>query len=180
MSDPAAIAFRPLQSADFPLLLRWLNTPHVRRWWQHDPSTLAEVTVKYTPLVTGREPTAGYLMLYEQRPIGYIQAYRIADYPEYAQAIQVEEGAAGVDLFIGEVKFVHRGVGAAVLRVFLCDIVFALPGVTYCVIGPAASNASAIRAYAKAGFRSLKTVQVPGEDEPEHLMRIMCEELPHA
>jgi aminoglycoside 6'-N-acetyltransferase len=176
--DPAALAFRALQAADFPLLLRWLNTPHVRQWWQHDPSTLEEVTAKYTPLIAGSEPTAGYIMLYEQRPIGYIQTYRIADFPEYARALQVEDGAAGVDLFIGEAGYVHQGLGPLLLRTFLRAIVFAQPGVTCCVIGPAASNTSAIRAYAKAGFRSLKTVRVPGEDEPEHLMRLVREDLP--
>jgi hypothetical protein len=39
--DPAVCDFRALQSADFPLLLHWLNAPHVRQWWQHDPSALS-------------------------------------------------------------------------------------------------------------------------------------------
>jgi RimJ/RimL family protein N-acetyltransferase len=168
---PARITFRSLTYADLPLLVRWLNTPHVREWWQHDPRTLEEAIEKYTPLIEGTEPTSAYIILYDERPIGYIQAYKIADWPEYASAIEVEEGAAGVDLFIGE-EYAHRGLGAPILRAFLRDIVFAMPGVACCVIGPSASNATAIRAYEKAGFRHLKTVAVPGEEEPEYLMRI--------
>jgi RimJ/RimL family protein N-acetyltransferase len=165
------IAFRPLAFDDLPLMVRWLNTPHVRRWWQHDPRTLEEAAAKYTPLIEGREPTAAYIILYDERPIGYIQAYRIADWPDYARDIAVEAGAAGVDLFIGEEECVHRGLGAPILRAFLRGVVFAMAGVTCCIIGPSASNASAIRAYEKAGFRYLKTISVPGEEEPEYLMR---------
>jgi len=164
------ITFRSLEYGDLLLMVRWLNTPHVREWWQHDPRTLEEAVAKYAPLIQGREPTAGYIILHGERPVGYIQAYRIADWPEYARDIAVEEGAAGVDLFIGEEECVHRGLGALILRAFLREVVFAMPGVTCCIIGPAASNTGAIRAYEKAGFRHLKTVAVPGEDEPEYLM----------
>src|SRR5262249_11369177 len=160
--------FRPLAYDDLPLMVRWLNTPHVREWWRHDPSTLEEAVAKCAPRIEGREATAAYVILCDERPIGYIQVYRIADWPEYARAVAVEEGAAGADLFIGEAGHVHRGLGAPILHAFLREVVFAMPGVICCVVGPAASNASAIRAYEKAGFRHVKTVVVPGEDEPEY------------
>jgi aminoglycoside 6'-N-acetyltransferase len=166
------VTVRPLTYDDLPFMVRWLNTPHVREWWQHDPRTLVEAVEKYGPRIEGREPTAAFLILLGGRPIGYIQTYQIADYPEYAEALDVEEGAAGVDLFIGEEECVHRGLGAPILRAFLRAVVFQPPGVTCCVIGPSASNTIAIRAYVKAGFQHLKTVVVPGEDEPEYLMRI--------
>jgi len=175
--DADAIAFRPLRRDDFPLLARWLNTPHVREWWRDDPRTLAEVEAEYAPRVDGRSATSCYIMLHEGRPVGYIQAYRIADEPEYAAALGVEEGAAGVDLFIGEEAYVHRGLGPRLLRAFLREVVFRMPGVTCCAIGPAASNAIAIRAYEKAGFRHIGTVAVPGEDEPEYLMRAAPEDV---
>src|SRR3954451_22275168 len=34
MLDPTPIGFRPLRAVDFPLLQRWLNLPHVLRWWK--------------------------------------------------------------------------------------------------------------------------------------------------
>jgi RimJ/RimL family protein N-acetyltransferase len=177
MDAEVAITFRPLAEDDLPLVVRWLNTPHVREWWQHDPRTIEEARAKYMPRIEGAEPTAAYVILVGGRPIGYIQAYRIADWPEYAGAVDVEEGAAGGDLFIGDEGFVHRGLGAPILRAFLRDVVFRMPGVMCCVIGPSAGNAIAIRAYEKAGFRHLKTVAVPGEDEPEYLMRIAPRDL---
>jgi RimJ/RimL family protein N-acetyltransferase len=107
-------------------------------------------------------------------PIGFIQTYLIRDHPEYAQAVQVGEGAAGVDLFIGEESAVHRGLGPQILRRFLHEIVFGGLGASACIIGPQPENASAIRAYEKTGFKHLKTVQSPGSpgEGREYLMRI--------
>ncbi|HLZ72359.1 MAG TPA: GNAT family N-acetyltransferase [Dehalococcoidia bacterium] len=172
------IAFRPLQADDLPRMYRWINTPHVARWWDAAPS-LAAVEAEYLPRITDSGPTQCYAILLAGEPAGFIQTYLIDDHPEYAAAVEVERGAAGVDLFIGEAEHVHRGLGALVLRRFLRDVVFARAGAEACIIGPAASNASAIRAYEKAGFRYLKSVRVPGEAEPEYLMRITRAEALH-
>jgi RimJ/RimL family protein N-acetyltransferase len=50
--------------------------------------------------------------------------------------------------------------------------VFPTYDVDECVIGPSIKNASAIRAYEKAGFVWFKDARVPDEPDPEHLMRI--------
>ena len=169
--DPAPLGFRPLARGDLPLLHRWLNTPHVHRWWASDgsPQTSEAVAAEYGPQTTGEEPTAGFLICYGDTPIGFIQWYYLRDYPDYAAQIGVE-GAAGIDLFIGEEAYVHRGLGTHILRMFLRDVIFAAPGVRACVIGPDETNTAAIRAYEKAGFRYLKTISVPGEPRPEYLM----------
>jgi len=166
-----AIGFRPLERADLPRMYRWITTPHVARWWDPAPS-LAAVEAHYLPYIDDPRLTQCYAILLDAEPIGFIQTYLIDDYPEYAEAVQVERGAAGVDLFIGEPALVHRGLGPQVLRRFTRTVIFANPDTSCCIIGPAASNAGAIRAYAKAGFHYLKTVAVPGETEPEYLMRL--------
>jgi len=178
--DPALISFRRLTMDDLPLMHRWLNTDHVARWYDANGGrrpSYERVAERYTARIRGEAKTEPFLILHNDEPIGYMQSYRIADHPEYARAVEVEAGAAGVDLFIGEPEFVYRGLGPQVLRRFLIEIVFANPGVISCVIGPAVSNAAAIRAYEKTGFSHLKTVQVPGEPEPEYLMRITREEV---
>jgi aminoglycoside 6'-N-acetyltransferase len=175
--DASLVRFRALARADFLLMLRWHNSPHVRAWWQLDPRTADEIEEKYGPRVDLPSLTRGYIMLYDDQPVGFIQEYQIRDYPEYADAIQVDDDAAGVDLFIGEEAYIHRGLGPTLLRAFLRDVVFARPDVGCCVIGPAESNAVAIRAYEKAGFRHLKKVQIPGEPGPEALLRIARDDL---
>lgn len=171
MLDPDPIGFRGLEPTDFDLLHRWLNVPAVLEWWR-EPPTSEEVEEKYAPLVRGEDPTRPFLILYAERPIGYIQTYRIADEPEYARALDLDEAAAGIDLFIGEDAYRGRGLGPEILRRFLVDVVFADPEIESCIIGPEPGNTVAIRAYEKAGFRYLKTVAVPGEPEGEYLMRV--------
>jgi aminoglycoside 6'-N-acetyltransferase len=155
---------------------RWLNTQHVTRWYGDAPS-FEEVREKYEPRISGQVPVEPYLILHGELPIGYIQWYRLSDYSAYAESVRVEEDAAGVDLFIGEAEYLHRGLGSHVLRRFLARVVFADGRVGSCVIGPSVENEAAIRACAKAGFRHFGTVQVPGEPAPEYLMRVSREEL---
>jgi uncharacterized protein (DUF952 family)/RimJ/RimL family protein N-acetyltransferase len=175
LRDPDAIGFRALEAADFDLLHRWLNTPAVLQWWK-EPLSRAEVEQKYSAYVSGEEPTRPFLILVGDRPVGYIQSYRIADHPDYARALDLGEAAAGIDLYIGEDAYRWRGLGPELLRRFLVEIVFADSQLEGCVIGPEPANASAIRAYEKAGFRYLRTVAVPDEPEGEYLMRISREE----
>jgi len=171
------IAFRRLTEDDLPLMHRWLNTPHVMRWWNSGGQTMAEVQEKYLPCITGAAPTEPYLILCGGTPIGYIQTYRINHWPDYARHIGVDDDTAGVDLFIGEPEYIGRGLGPAAIRTFLCEVVFGSFDAGACVIGPSVENQGAIRAYTKAGFRFWKHADVPGEPTPEYLMRITAADL---
>lgn len=170
------ISFRPLRSSDLPLMHRWLNAPHVARWWYGDDTSWRGVEDEYTLYIEGREPVDPYLILHDDEPIGYIQAYPISHDEVYARLVGVED-SAGVDMFIGEEEYLYRGLGSRILRRFLAEVVFRDEGVRVCVIGPEPRNVAAIRAYEKVGFRYFKTIQVPGEPEPEYLMRIGREEV---
>ena len=174
--DPRGISFRRLRASDLDLMHRWLNTAHVRRWWYAEGSSYAEIEEHYLPAIEGREATKLFLILYEGEPIGFIQSYRISaeDDEAYASLVDVED-SAGVDLLIGDPEYLYRGLGRHVIRRFLSEHVFTDPGVEVCVIGPEPKNAAAIRAYEKAGFRYFKTIRVPGEPQPEYLMKLTRE-----
>ena len=174
--DPALLRFRPLALADLPLLHRWLNEPAVARWYGAGP-TYATVETKYAPRIAGATPTAPYLILYGGQSIGYIQTYCIADYPAYARSIGAvgDVGAWGIDLLIGADAYRGRGLGAAALRAFTQDIIFAQPAATACLIGPHPENAVAIRAYTRAGFRFVRAIAADDSGEPVWLMRLARE-----
>jgi len=171
--DPRGLSFRRLRSSDLDLMHRWLNAPHVRRWWYAEGTSRAEIEEYYLPGIEGRDATKFFLILHEDEPIGFIQSYRISaeDDEAYARLVDVDD-SAGVDLFIGETEYVHRGLGHHVIRRFLSEHVFSDPGVEVCVIGPEPKNTAAIRAYEKAGFRFFKTIRAPGEPKPEYLMKL--------
>ena len=171
--DPREISLRRLRASDLELMHRWLNAPHVRRWWYAEGASYAEIEEHYLPAIEGREATKPFLILHRDKPIGYVQSYRISAEDDETHASLVDvENSAGVDLFIGEPGYLHRGLGGHVIRRFLSDHVFSNPEIEVCVIGPEPNNAAAIRAYEKAGFRYFKTIQVPGEPEPEYLMKL--------
>jgi len=175
-ADPG-ISFRPLAETDLPQMQAWLATDHVAEWYPIDDvprPPLDLVRRHYLPMIRGEEPTHPFLILLDGAPIGYIQAYLIRDHPQYAEAVRVAEGAAGVDLFIGDATHVHRSLGPQILLRFLREVVFRTLGASECIIGPQPQNAAAIRAYKKTGFRYLKTVKAPGSpgEGDEYLMRI--------
>ena len=145
------IFFRPLRSSDLPLIHRWLNAPHVARWYGEDTSWRG-IEEKYFPRIEDREPVEPYVILYEERPIGYIQTYPISHDEEYARLVGIED-SAGVDLLTGEEDCLYRGLGSLILRRFLGEVVFQKASVRTCVIGPETKNTAAIRTYEKAGFR---------------------------
>jgi len=48
------ITFTPLQESHFPLLLKWLETPHVKAWWDKDIHWTPELIKKrYASYVQG-------------------------------------------------------------------------------------------------------------------------------
>ena len=168
-AGPDSISFRPLQYSDLRLMHRWLNAPHVAHAWYGEDTSWRAIEEYYLPRVEARETVEPYLILREGMPVGYIQAYPVSHDEVYAGLVRVED-SAGVDLFLREEKYVYRGLGSKVLRRFLAEVVFRDEGMQVCAIGPEPKNVAAIRAYEKVGFRFFKTIQVPGEPEPEYLM----------
>ena len=71
-SNLGKIGFERLKLSDLPLMHRWLNAPHVARWWYAEGSTYPEVEETYVPCIEGRDPTEPYLILYDGLPLGYV------------------------------------------------------------------------------------------------------------
>jgi aminoglycoside 6'-N-acetyltransferase len=166
------IEFRPLQASDLPLLCEWLQREHVRRWWT-DRETYEEVVQHYLPAIEGAEPTDLFLILSEDRPIGFIQSYRVSDHPEYRDLVAVEDGVAGVDLLIGEPELIGRGLGTEALERFVRDIAFADQEIHACIADPDTENRSSLRAFEKAGFHVVRQFVDPNDRNRLHtLLRI--------
>jgi aminoglycoside 6'-N-acetyltransferase len=163
--------FHALTLRDLPLLHAWLQQPHVRAHYEDGLRTLAQVADYYDDVIRGVDPTRAYIGACDRTPIAYVQAYRVADYPAYADALGVTDDALGVDMLIGDPAYVHRGLGASLLSAFVERVAGPVLGASSCWIGPAVDNPRAIRCYERAGFTHIRTVEVPGEAQPEYLMR---------
>jgi len=165
-----ALRFRPVQREDLPLLHEWLQRPHVRRWWT-DRETYDEVVARYLPAIEGSDPTDLHLALLDERPIGFLQTYLVADYPDHAATVGDEDGAAGVDLLLADEELTGLGIGSEMLRRYVEEIVFSRPETRCCLADPEAENTASVRAFEKAGFRVVREYLDPGDGKLHALVR---------
>ncbi|WP_428242017.1 GNAT family N-acetyltransferase [Gynuella sp.] len=177
MSHAMHFNFTPLQEAHLKQMFIWLNMPSVSVWYGQGEGfqQYENVLAKYLPRTRPESKIRAFIIRCHSQDIGYIQSYKICDYPEYNRSVGADEHAVGIDLFIGETAFLHRGYGSHVIRQFLHEVVFRIPGIDTCIIGPEPKNTSAIHAYEKAGFSYWKTIQLQDEFEMEYLMKILKE-----
>ena len=166
------IEFKKLEESDLLNLHKWLNTPHVIASYENKPSTLEEVKRKYITRITGEDPTQSFVIIYDKKPIGYIQKYLVSDDHELKNYVNGE--SVGVDLFIGEPSLIHKGLGSHILQAFLKKHVFDENNIESCIVDPLTTNAPAIRAYEKTGFKHFKTTK---DHEPKYLMIIYRDEV---
>lgn len=145
-------AVRPMTPGDVPEVARWVNEPHVARWWGEARRTEAEIARHYGPALRGEEPLRVWVWEVNGRSVGFAQDYRVGDHPEYA-LLTARPDAVGVDYGIGEPAFVGRGLGTSLLWVFLRDIVWpAYPGAGELFAAPDHRNVASRRVLAKLGF----------------------------
>ena len=84
-----SVSFRRLRASDLPLLHRWLNAPHVARWWYGEDTPWRAIEEYWLPHVEVRETVEPYLILREGTPVGYyIRAYERAGF-RFFKTIQV-------------------------------------------------------------------------------------------
>lgn len=166
----ADVRFRPLVDEDLPLLHGWLNEPGVVRWWEGDDVSWEGVVRDYGSASFDR--TEHWIATLQGRDIGWIQCYAVTDSPDEAAAWEqhgVEATAAGIDYLIADPGGRGKGLGAAMIRAFVDDIVFGRhPEWTQACAAPYEANVASWRALAKAGFTLAGIVD--DEDGPCRLM----------
>ncbi|HQS84696.1 MAG: hypothetical protein B7Y25_07205 [Alphaproteobacteria bacterium 16-39-46] len=156
------ITFERLQESHFPLLLNWLDAPHVKTWWDSDIQWTPELVLeKYGGYVLGIKREEGILKKIQafvisgnHQPIGYIQLYNAYDFQRGSSLEGFPDALAAVDFFIGEKDFLGRGLGSDVLKKFLET--FCKNDYSTIFVDPDHRNVAALRTYEKAGFKKVE------------------------
>lgn len=164
LTGAASIGFRPIEHDDLPLLAQWLSHDFVHIWWQ-EASDLPSVEAKYAPRVGGEADAQVFIIELDDRPVGMIQHYRMADHPEWEAAVKVPD-AAGIDYLLGEIDVVGRQVGSTAISRFVALVFDAYPDLDAVVAAPQQANVASWRALEKAGFTRLWSGMLDS-DEPE-------------
>ncbi|GAA1931126.1 GNAT family N-acetyltransferase [Nocardioides hwasunensis] len=146
------VTLRTMTRGDLPLLARWLGEPHVQRWWHHDGEPTAErVATTYGPRIDGSTPTCMWVAEVNGRSVGFVQDYRIRDYPDFA-LLTPDPDAIGLDYVIGEPEWVGRGLGARVLWTWMLDAARRFPAAEGFFAAPDHTNVASLRVLDKVGF----------------------------
>ena len=156
------IVLRAMTHGDLPILARWLRAEHVRRWWGNDGDPDDErVAARYGPRVDGTTPTRLWVVDVNGHSIGFVQDYRIRDYPDFA-LLTPDPDAVGLDYVIGERAWVGRGLGARILWTWMLRARHRFPDASSYFAAPDHGNGASLRVLDKAGF-----VQGTWFDEPQ-------------
>lgn len=162
------VTFYPLERTHFPLLVRWLNAPHVHLvWGGPERWTAALVAEKYGSYVDGfalngdqKRPMFAYVYAINGQLAGFIQCYNAYDFDRVGYQIrdildsQRFLSLAALDFYLGEPTLLGKGWGTCILRNFLMHFVW--KKFRTCFVDPDPANAPAIKAFAEAGFIELE------------------------
>ncbi len=150
--------FRALRSEDFPQMLEWLAKPHVKKWWNDGDDTLEKVRLHYGEK---SDEVARFILIETsggvEKLIGYFQYYF------------AETDSIGIDQFIGEEKYINKGVGEKTIKMFV-RLIAARHQPKNIVLDPSPDNKRAIRCYEKVGFRHYETKTID-DGQTAYLMR---------
>jgi aminoglycoside 6'-N-acetyltransferase len=149
---PPDYVFRPMSADDLPMILRWLETSEVTRWWGAPDEQYA--------LVSGdldHPDMDQFIVALDDRPFGYIQCYALSTWNQGFGAHPAN--TRGIDQFIGVPDMIGRGHGSGFIRQFVDRLLAS--GTPRVVTDPDPDNGRAIGAYTKAGFHRERLVDTP-------------------
>lgn len=151
----SAVDLLPFDAArDAELLAGWLRKPHISRWWGDPDVQLVAVL---------QRPVGGddALIVFAGTPVGYLRWQLVSRSElEAAGIVEVPDGAIDIDIAIGDEALLGRGIGPSALLHAVARIVETRRP-PMIIVGTAVANGSALRAFAKAGFRPVRQFEDP-------------------
>jgi RimJ/RimL family protein N-acetyltransferase len=134
------ITFRTLRPADFPILLGWLQRPHVKQWWDDGDDTLDKVAEHY---LRDSQNTKRFMLQLEGEDRGYFQYHRF-DSGRHS-------GHISTDQFLANADDLSKGIGSTCLLAFI-DMITSVEAPEVISVDPHPANRRAIGCYEKCGF----------------------------
>lgn len=154
----ATVSFRRMTEQDFSLLHKWFQNPRIREWYARGEAfSLEMIRQKYLPRILHSQSIPNYIIYINETAVGYIQCYHVSEHlPEGMDQDDLlfrqymPEELAGIDMFIGEDEFLHKGHASKALSAFLRK---KLRGrFQAVVVDPMKSNRQAVLFFERNGF----------------------------
>jgi aminoglycoside 6'-N-acetyltransferase len=177
MSGEGAFDFVPITRADYPLVAGWLRTPAVARWWCDSPEPEA-LEAEYGGVVDGVEAAEVFIAHRAGRPIGLVQRFALAAYPDYeaeiAQWTEVPAKSWSIDYFIGEPQ--PPGTGTALIAQLTRSVWACAPDAPAILVPVHADNRASWRVLERNGYRRVAEARMapdnPVDSDAHCILRI--------
>lgn len=141
--------FSPLRADHLPMLAKWLERPHIARWFAPAEDWIAEARMH-----VGNPTWLRHFLAFEANtPFAFIQRYDTAQAPQGVWSA-APAGSHGMDLFVAEPSMLRRGYGRELVEAF-ANLTFATTSATGIVVDPVAENEGARSFFLRCGFSSL-------------------------
>ena len=164
--------------ADMACLLDWLTDEQVLAhvYDEDAPWTMEKIRACFAENAAPDAETAGWLILADDQPVGYMQHYPIPEESyRFTQDVSFAmlDGAYGTDMFIGVPALWRMGIGRAAVEQLAAHL--RSMGVTRLCADPCTENDHGMSFWPKVGFVPLGCV--PEYDHPEKQSMLMIRAL---
>jgi uncharacterized protein YhfF len=141
------ISFRKLvdNEKEYKLIYKWCSKKEVYEWFEQRILSYEEIVNKYKEKIKKQEV---FIIEYNNISIGLIQIYK------YDGNIDNYSNIYEYDLFIGEEKYLNKGIGKKIINQ-INEYIFFIKHADLIVLRPFKRNERAINCYKKCGFKFL-------------------------
>ena len=139
---------------DYLLLEKWYKEKEVYENFEQRILSYEEIKNKYYPRTLNNTSIPVHIIEYNDIPVGIIQ-YKMINEDDKKLYRLLDDNIYEIDIFIGENKYKHKGIGSYVINEISRKI-FNEKNANLLVMCPLKSNVNAINCYLKCGFEIIK------------------------
>ncbi len=169
--------FTPALESQRELIHRWLNQDYIRAWihGQGLQNTLSGLE-KFFQFQSENKKIDRQLKLTQHwigydnaKPFVYLLTSNVFESDVYAKYRELDGPAITLDIFIGDVSYLGKGLAVSIITEFLLS---QFPDVTEVFIDPEKENVKATHVYQKVGFQTVGEFIAPWHPVPHHIMKL--------
>ena len=176
--------FKPAIESQRELIHRWLKQDYIREWihGQGLQNTLSGLEKFIQCQVEGKnvdrqsERTQHWIGYDGDKPFVYLLTSTVFKNANnaYAKYRETEGLAITLDIFIGDIEYLGKGLASRVIQEFLLS---QFPNVSEVFIDPEKSNVRAIHVYQKTGFHIVGEFIAAWHPVPHYIMKLNVEDI---